>query len=81
MSEFEGARFTPRFRYFHADGRQTVVQTSKVAIEVTKIPIRKRPCLAIETEDGAAFDILAYFSSDEAATKFIEFMDKMAVTE
>ena len=81
MSKFEGARFEVRMRYSGTDGSSVRVPVSKGVIEVTKAPRRKRPCLIMDSGDGITWDILAYFSSDEAATKFIEFMDKFAVTK
>lgn len=81
MSEFEGARFSMRLRYSTTDGGSVTVPVSTGAIEITKLPRRKRPCLIMDTGDGVTWDILAYFSSDEDATKFIEFMDKFAVTK
>ena len=81
MSEFEGARFSMSLSYSIPDGGPVTVPVSAGAIEVVKPQGRKRPCLIIDTGDGITWDILAYFSSDEAATKFIEFMDKFAVTK
>lgn len=66
MSEFEGARFSlvPK----HMTGKP--VQ----AVEVVKLPKRKKPCLIVDNCYGTG-DLVAHFLDEESANKFLKFMD------
>ena len=66
MSEFKGGRFSlvPK----HMTGKP--VQ----AIEVVKLPKRKKPCLIIDNCDGTG-DLVAHFLDEDSANKFLKFMD------
>ena len=66
MNEFKGGRFSlvPK----HMIGKP--VQ----AIEVVKLPKRKKPCLIIDNCDGTG-DIVAHFVDEDSANKFLKFMD------
>ena len=66
MSEFKGSRFglVPK----HMMGKP--VQ----AIEIVKLPKRKKPCLLIDNCDGT-WEPLAYFLDEDSANKFVKFMD------
>ena len=65
MSDFEGCRFS-----LVPKNSTKPVQ----AIEIVKLPKRKKPCLIIDNCDGTD-DFVAYFIDEDSANKFLKFME------
>lgn len=66
MSEFKGGRFSlvPK----------NMTSKPVQAIEIVKLPRRKKPCLIIDNCDGTG-DLVAHFLNEDSANKFLKFMD------